>query len=290
MKKIAVINDLSGFGKCSLTAAIPVISALGIQCCPLATAVLTGQTGYDYYHCKDLTDMIPLYTDAWSQNKVKFDAIYSGYMMGQKQIKHVMDFLKIFHNENTFLLVDPIMGDDGMKYDIFSQELLEGMKELSRSAQMITPNLTEACLLIGRNTDFINEDHDRNYLLKTAEEIAYCLRESALTDQEVVITGIKCHDHSTPFIYNLAATSEGVVTSKSHFFNRSFSGTGDLFASVMCGCRVNGLKTADSMKIAGRFLYHSIADTMNDEISVHDGVNFEKYLGVLIQETTGIIR
>lgn len=282
MKKVAVMNDLSGFGKCSLTAAIPVLSALGIQCCPLPSAVLTGQTGYDYYHCTDLTDMIPLFTDAWQKNYVSFDAIYSGYMMGLTQIHHFLDFLEVFHKEDTFLLVDPVMGDDGEIYDIFTQNLLDGMKELTRHAQMITPNLTEACLLADYDMNFVRESHDRDYLLKTAEELAYKLRALASSNQDVVITGIKCRDHNTPFIYNLAATADGVITSKSHFFDRSFSGTGDLFASVMCGCKVNGLSTGDAMKKAGSFLYHSIADTMNDEISRNDGVNFEKFLGELI--------
>ena len=113
MKKAAVINDLSGFGKCSLTAAIPVLSALGVQCCPLATAVLTGQTGYPYFHCTDLTDMMPQYIDAWAQNNAHFDAIYSGYMTGRKQIEHLLDLITQFRRDDTLLLVDPVMGDDG---------------------------------------------------------------------------------------------------------------------------------------------------------------------------------
>ena len=103
--------------------------------------------------------------------------------------------------------------------------------------------------------------------------------------QDVVITGVKCQKEETPFIYNIAVTERGVHTSRSHLFNRSFSGTGDLFASVLCGCRVNGMTTEASIDLAGQFLYHSIADTMNDNVSPNDGINFEKYLIDLINAT-----
>lgn len=278
MKKAAVINDLSGFGKCSLTAAIPVLSALGVQCCPLATAVLTGQTGYPYFHCTDLTDMMPQYIDAWTQNNAHFDAIYSGYMTGRKQIEHLLDLITQFRCDDTLLLVDPVMGDDGRVYGIYSDDLLDGMKELSRKADVITPNLTEACLLSGTDITKAMNYHDAESFLSFASETAEKLRELAERPQDVVITGVKCRKEETPFIYNIAVTERGVHTSRSHLFNRSFSGTGDLFASVLCGCRVNGMTTEDSIDLAGRFLYHSIADTMNDNIPPNDGINFEKYL------------
>ena len=278
MKKAAVINDLSGFGNCSRTAAIPVLSALGVQCCPLATAVLTGQTGYPYFHCTDLTDMMPQYIDAWTQNNAHFDAIYSGYMTGRKQIEHLLDLITQFRRDNTLLLVDPVMGDDGRVYGIYSDDLLDGMKELSRKADVITPNLTEACLLSGIDIAKAMNYHDAESFLSFASETAEKLRELAERPQDVVITGVKCRKEETPFIYNIAVTERGVHTSRSHLFNRSFSGTGDLFASVLCGCRVNGMTTEDSIDLAGRFLYHSIADTMNDNIPPNDGINFEKYL------------
>ena len=203
--------------------------------------------------------------------------------MGLTQIKHFLDFLEVFHKEKTFLLVDPVMGDDGMKYDVFCPELLEGMKELSRHAQMITPNLTEACLLADRGISFVCEKHSTDYLLKTAEELAFHLKECAQTQQEVVITGIKCYDEQTPYMYNLATTSNGIFTTQTQLFDRSFSGTGDLFASIMCGGRVNGMSTESAMNLAERFLHRCIEDTMKEDISTNDGVNFEKFLMELIQ-------
>ena len=282
MKKAAVINDLSGFGKCSLTAAIPVLSVMGVQCCPVATAVLTGQTGYSYYHCRDLTDMMEQYTDAWTQNQVHFDSIYTGYVTGIEQIEYIMHFIDTFRKKDTFLLVDPVMGDDGRVYGMYTPELLEGMKKLSRKANLITPNLMEAALLTDSDVSDIFSDFTADVLLGKAQKLGETLRNLAEVPQDVVITGIKCKNDATPFIYNLAVTETGVHTCRSHFFQKSFSGTGDLFASVMCGGKTKGLSTQESMELAKNFLYHSIADTMNEDIPGNAGVNFEKFLSELI--------
>ena len=286
MKKVAVMNDLSGFGKCSLTAAIPVLSALGVQCCPLPSAVLTNQTGYPHYHFTDLSDMLTDYIDAWEKNGAHFDGIYSGFMMSSEQINSFIGFLEHFYENDTFLLVDPVMGDDGRMYSIYSPQLLESTRTLSRKADLITPNLTEACLLAGYDLEKVYQNATKENLFSVAIDMGTKLRESAEKNQDVVITGIKCKDDASPFIYNLAITSEGIFENKSHFFNKSFSGTGDLFASVMCGCHLNGISTFESMKLASSFLYHSIADTMNDDISPSDGVNFEKFLIELIKGGT----
>lgn len=282
MKKAAVFNDISGFGKCSLTAAIPVLSVMGVQCCPIPSAVLTAQTGYDYYKVTDLTAMIPDFTEAWKKNKASFDGIYSGFMTGKEQVNLFLDFLKEFNKDDTFLLVDPVMGDDGETYSIYSQDLLDGMKALTKQANLITPNLTEACLLAGLDAKDIHSFSDTDELLGFSENIAVKLRAQADCEQDVVITGIKPVGNSSSFIYNLAVTDNGSFKQRSHFFDRSFSGTGDLFASVLCGCRINGMSTEDAIGLASSFIYHSIADTVNDDTADVEGVNFEKFLGELI--------
>lgn len=282
MKKAAVFNDLSGFGKCSLTAAIPVLSAQGVQCCPMASAVLTNQTGYEYHKCTDLTAMIKDYTDNWQKNNAHFDGIYSGFMTGSKQIELFMEFLDVFYEENTMLLVDPVMGDDGRTYGIYSAALLDGMKALSRKADVITPNLTEACLLADYDIEKVYSDTRKDVLLPLATEISQKLRCLSGKNQDVIITGIKCRDDKAPFIYNLVTTANGTTTHRSHFFDVSFSGTGDLFASVICGSRLNGFSTEGAAERAGKFLYDSIADTMNDDTVPNDGVNFEKFLRELM--------
>ena len=228
MKKAAVFNDLSGFGKCSLTAAIPVLSAQGVQCCPMASAVLTNQTGYEYHKCTDLTDMIKDYIDNWQKNNAHFDGIYSGFMTGSKQIELFMDFLDVFYEENTMLLVDPVMGDDGRTYGIYSAALLDGMKALSKKADVITPNLTEACLLADYDIEKVYSDTRKDVLLPLAAEISEKLRDLSGKNQDIIITGIKCRDDKSPFIYNLVTTANGTTTHRSHFFDVSFSGTGDL--------------------------------------------------------------
>ncbi|MBQ2744727.1 MAG: pyridoxamine kinase [Lachnospiraceae bacterium] len=284
MKNVALINDLSGFGRCSLTAAIPVISALGITGHPMPTAVLTGQSGYPVFHCSDMTDMLPKYTDAWKKNKATFDGIYSGYLTGPKQIESLEEFIKEFRNEHTFVLVDPVMGDNGSVYGIYSAELLQKMKELSMKANMITPNLTEACLLADVDYESLVSSYVGKSLLDKTAEVGKWLRDDADVKQDVIITGIKINEDGTDYMYNLAVTDEGVYTERQKLFDRSFSGTGDLFASTMCGLKINGHSTHRSMEIAGQFIHKSIMDTISYDLSRNDGINFEKNLMFLMKE------
>lgn len=281
-KKVAVFNDLSGFGRCSLTAAIPVLAALGIQCNPIPTMVLTGQGGYAVSFRKDLTDMLDNYTKAWKENKAVFDGIYTGYLTGATQIASVFAFLEEFRKEDTFLLVDPVMGDNGKTYKIYSEELLASMKTLSRQANLITPNLTEACLLSDVTFEDVCSITDKDTLLQKVEDIAKILRKNATVMQDVIITGVKVMEEDFPFIYNVALTDKGVCYFSSHLFDKSFSGTGDLFSSTMCGLRLNGYSTKEAMDIAGNFLYHSISDTMNEHVDGNDGIAFEKHLRELV--------
>lgn len=280
-KKVAVFNDLSGFGRCSLTAAIPVLAALGIQCNPIPTMVLTGQGGYAISFRKDLTDMLDTYTKAWKENNANFNGIYTGYLTGPTQVASVFAFLEEFKKDDTFLLVDPVMGDNGKTYKIYSKELLVSMKQLSRQANLITPNLTEACLLSDIPFEDVFSIQDKDMLLKKMEEIATILREKATVKQDVVITGVKVMEGTCPFIYNVALTDDGISYFSSHLFDKSFSGTGDLFSSTMCGLRLNGYGTKEALQIAGNFLYHSISDTMNENIDGNDGIEFEKHLNEL---------
>lgn len=282
MKNVALLNDLSGYGRCSLTAAIPVISVLGTTCHPIPTAVLTGQSGYPVFYCKDMTDMLTDYIDAWKKNKASFEGIYSGYLTGPVQIDFLERFIEEFRNEDTFVLVDPVMGDNGKVYGMYSDELLQKMKQLTVKANMITPNLTEACLLADVDYEGLTAAYTNEALLNEAAEIGKWLRKDALVEQDVIITGIKVMDKGTEYMYNLAVTGDGVYTERQKLFDRSFSGTGDLFASTMCGLKLNGCSTRSAMEIAGRFIYKSIEDTMQYNLSRNDGINFEKNLGMLI--------
>lgn len=284
MKKVALINDLSGFGRCSLTAAIPVISALGVTCHPIPTAVYTGQSGYPVYYSQDMTGMFQQYIEAWQQNKARFDGIYSGYMTCPEQIEWMEQFLNTFATEDTFVLVDPVMGDDGNTYDIYSDKLLEAMKKITRRANLITPNLTEACLLADVDYTGLVASLAGERLLEEITHIGMWLQKDAVVPQEVIITGVKIKENGVDYMYNVAVTAEGTYYGKQKLFDRSFSGTGDLFASTVCGLKLNGHTTKKAMELAGDFIYKSIVDTVPENISRNDGINFEKNLMYLMKE------
>ncbi len=148
MKKIAVIQDLSGLGKCSLTAAIPVISVMGVQAVPLPTAVLSNQTGYPSYYCDDYTEHMGQIMDEWEKRGFSPDGIYTGFLADEEQADKILDFLRRFRKEKTMVLVDPVMGDNGSAYGIYTEGLREKMLQLVGNAHVITPNLTEALLLL----------------------------------------------------------------------------------------------------------------------------------------------
>ena len=171
-KKIAVINDLSSFGHCSLTAAISTISVMGVQPCPLPTAILSAQTGYPSYYCDDYTGKMEYFRQEWEKMGLRFDGIYTGFVASEEQIRHIFRFLDTFYKEGTFLLVDPVMGDNGNVYKLFTKGLLLRMRELAMRANVLTPNLTELCLLT--ETDFaeIQELKEEKVLLKAIGELA----------------------------------------------------------------------------------------------------------------------
>ena len=283
MKKIALINDLSGFGKCSLTAAIPVISVLGIQACPLPTAVLSAQTGFPDYYCDDYTEKMNRFTDAWKNMQESFDGIYSGYLGSAAQMHNVLYFLEKFQAKDTLYLADPVMGDNGQRIHIFTQELLDCMKERTNYAGVITPNLTELCLLADVDYDtLISRSSDADYLSRI-EDTARSLLPRAHADQTIVITGIVRRLPDQSFVGNLAVTPDGRYYTETPYRGESYSGTGDLFASVIMGSLINGLTIGEAMQKAVRFLWPAIEEASRDGIPRNHGVCFEKYLSLLLE-------
>ena len=292
MKKIALINDLSGFGKCSLTAAIPVISVMGLQACPLPTAVLSAQTGFDEYYCDDYTDRMNIFTDQWKKMGVEFDGIYSGFLASAKQIEKVKYFLDNFLNDNNFYLADPVMGDHGEPYDLFSEELLVGMKELAVKADVITPNLTEVCMLADADySEIVKHNHEDNYV-EIIRELCKKLINKAEKPQTVIVTGIirKCGDKE--YVGNLAMSDNEwfyVINSKIQkdliilgLLSAVFAQLGDLFASVICGSFMNGLTLKEALEKATSFLTEAIEEAANEGIPSPHGVYFERHLGKLM--------
>ncbi|WP_431028384.1 pyridoxamine kinase [Lysinibacillus sp. LZ02] len=282
MKKVAVIQDMSSFGKCSLTAALPVLSVMGVQACPLPTAILTAQTGYPSFFCEDLTSKMSYFVEEWSKLNAAFDGIHTGFVTGKEQIDHIFQFLNQFHTKETTLLVDPVMGDMGEVYKMFTGELLERMKELVKRADIITPNITECCLLTGLSYEKLHSYSKETDYIQAVEEAGRILQQD--TGAHVIITGVNppSDDATKQSIGNMYVDGDRTFYSKREFNGESYSGTGDLFASVIMGGMMRGQDLADCLQLAEAFLTAAIHDTSLEQIPREAGVNFEKYLRMLL--------
>ena len=281
-KKIAVINDLSGFGRCSLTAAISAISVMGVQPCPLPTAILSAQTGYPSYYCDDYTDKMEYFREEWEKMGARFDGIYTGFLASEAQVEHIFRFLDTFYKKDTFLLVDPVMGDEGRVYAMFTEGLLRKMKELSVRADIITPNLTELCLLTDYSFETIKNMSDTKQMMAEIKRMAEeMIRRGPKT---VVVTGIRFIDEKDQKkkIGNLVVTEQKSQLSAFPYIGGSFSGTGDLFASVIAGGTARGDDIFQIIHIAGKFIEQAMKDSVMDQVEANDGVNYEKYLKMLV--------
>ena len=288
MKKIAVLNDLSGMGKCSLTAAIPVISVMGIQACPLPTAVLSAQTGFPSYYCDDYTDRMDAIMEEWKKMDFYPDGIYTGFLADARQADKAVEFIEQFAKEDTKILIDPVMGDNGEEYPIYTEALCEKMRFLVRRATVITPNLTEALLLLygaqrahvlWKELSLMDEERLLKFTESTGKEL------SKEFDTEVVITGIDLPARENHQEIGNLICQDGVQTWVSTVKEGgSYSGTGDLFASVLSAGMVKGMDTVDSVRKAVKFLSKGIHDAVLEGTDRNEGTGFERYLSELAAE------
>lgn len=288
MKKIAVLNDLSGMGKCSLTAAIPVISVMGIQACPLPTAVLSAQTGFPSYYCDDYTDRMDAIMEEWKKMGFYPDGIYTGFLADARQADKAVEFIEQFAKEDTKILIDPVMGDNGEEYPIYTEALCEKMRFLVRRATVITPNLTEALLLLygaqrahvlWKELSLMDEERLLKFTESTGKEL------SKEFDTEVVITGIDLPARENHQEIGNLICQDGVQTWVSTVKEGgSYSGTGDLFASVLSAGMVKGMDTVDSVRKAVKFLSKGIHDAVLEGTDRNEGICFERYLSELAAE------
>lgn len=273
-KRVAAIHDLSGLGRCSLTAAIPVLSALGVQACPVPTAVLSNQTGFASYYMADGTDWMDHFIGEWRRCGLTLDGIYTGFLANAQQAARVERFLSAFRTPHTLLLVDPVMGDDGRIYDTYTDELCRYVAHLADQADVITPNLTEACYLAGEDyAAFTAHSHEADYPQRVA---VLGRRLSNGGRRQVVITGV----HYEGYVYNIAAGREEFAV-KGHLIRGHFSGTGDLFASVVCGCCIQGHTLRHGVETAARLIEAALQDTDNPP---EYGVEFERHLNLLMED------
>ncbi len=268
-KKIAVINDLSGFGRCSLAVSMPVISKLKVQCCPVPTAILSNHTGFSNWFFDDYTEKIPEYIDNWEKIGLKFSAVYSGFLGSEKQIEMVLSFIRRFRTKETLIVVDPVMGDYGKTYSTYTPQMCSEMKKLVKCADILTPNITEACILT-----------DVPYKEKWHKKEVRMIAQKLLTQgpDKVVITGIV----QRSYIANYVCTKDG----EDHFLRTlrvgtQRSGTGDIFASIIAADAVNGVNFTQSVKKASDFVKKCILRSMELDIPLTDGVAFEDVLDKL---------
>lgn len=277
MKKIAVINDLSGFGKCSLTAAIPIISALKAQCCPIPTAVLSNQTGYDDYFCKDLTDDLPDIIKGIKNLNTVFDGILTGFISNPKQGEIIADFIDYFKKDGTLVVVDPVMADDGEVYDCYTGECVNAIKSIAKKADIITPNLTELCILCDDDFNVVNSLSDNNKLAAVQIMCESLCRKNG-NNLKIAVTGIRLHDN---IIANAVSDSGHFDVIKAKAQGGSFSGTGDILSSIITARCTAGESLLNAVACAGDFISKAIAETIKDtdgRYNPADGVNFEKFL------------
>ncbi len=264
--RVACINDLSGYGRCSLTTAISVLSAAGVQACPVPTAVLSKHTGFDSYYFKDLTDSLEPYMNDWKQ--LEFDGIYSGFLGSAEQIEAVEGFID-FHkkkNSRTSVIIDPVMGDAGRLYATYTPQMQKEMKRLVKSADILTPNITEACFLT--DTLYLGEEI---YPQKATELVK---RLSEKTQAKIVLTGIVKQDK----ILNMTYSDGDIQLSEVLREKNIYSGTGDIFSSVVCAFILKGKPLHKAVDIAGRFISEAIEKTAVSNTPLTEGVVFEPVL------------
>ena len=273
--RVAAIHDISGFGRCSLTVVLPVLAAMGAQCCPMPTAYLSAQTAFpksDRAVFLDMTDQLERTGSHWQELNVQFDAIYSGFLGSEAQIGLLGEFIRKFRGKDTLVVVDPVMGDWGKPYRTYTPDLCRRMGELAEHADVITPNLTEAAILLGEEYDPApGEDKVRAWLERLSLKGA----------RSVVITGVSpapgmvgaaCFDRATGEM-SVPSTQEVPV---------AYSGTGDLFSSVMLGALLRGESLHQATALAVEFVQKCAAFTQTLDGDRREGVLFERLLGDLI--------
>lgn len=270
IKKVAAVHDMSGIGRCSLTAVIPILSTLGIQCCPFPTAILSNQTEYSKFTFLDLTDNMNEYKKAWKELDAFFDCIYSGFLASIDQINIVAEFIK--SNPEALKVIDPVMGDNGVIYDTYTKEMCIKLKELIKMADLVTPNLTEACILTNRNYNSIVVTEDN--LTSIAKEIAL------LGAKKVVITGVVRDEEVWNIAYDKGNKKSFIIKSK--YNNKSYSGTGDIFTSIIIGMLLRGYDLKKSIEKATEFIQKSIEFTSQYNTDTKEGIMFELFLKELI--------
>lgn len=268
--RVLTIQDISCVGQCSLTVALPIISACGQETVILPSAVLSTHTGgFKEFTFRDLTDDIPDIQKHWQKEGINFDAIYTGYLGSLKQIDYVADILNTMGKDNAIKVVDPAMGDHGKLYSHFNLEYANAMSSLCAKADIVLPNITEAAIMTG--TEY-KEEYDESYVLELLNKMR------AIGMKTIVMTGISYDKDSTGV---LIYENDTIQYYKHEKLEKSSHGTGDIFASAFVGSHLSGKSLYDSAKIAANFVLNAMKSTQGDDNHWY-GVKFETCLPDLI--------
>ncbi len=272
MKRILTVQDISCVGKCSLTVALPIISAAGVECGVLPTAVLSTHTMFPKFTFCDLTDEIEPITSTFSELDLDFDAIYTGYLGSFRQLELVSAMFDQFRKEDNVIVIDPVMADNGQLYRGFTEEFAEKMAQLCGKADLIIPNLTEASFMLGFE---YHPDYDEDY-------IRYVLKKlTGLGCKRAALTGVSLEDGKIGVYYY-----DSITDSYYSYFNEylpvSYHGTGDIFASATVGALMRGLSYEDALTLATDYTLECMKLTMADPDRRTYGVNFEEALPMYI--------
>lgn len=270
VRRIAAIHDLSGIGRTSLMAVIPILSAMGFNVCPLPTAILSNHSQYPDFSFLDLTEEMPRIIDQWEKLGVTFDAIYTGYMGSPRQIEIVCGFIERFRTADTLVVVDPVLGDNGHLYSKMTQEMVEEMRRLACRADVLTPNLTEAFALL-----------DRPYKTDcTTEELKDLIAElSEMGPDTVIITGVPVPGQSG-LTSVIARSKSDLRTWKvtCPYLPAHYPGTGDSFTSVITGSLLQGDSLPIALDRAAQFILQGIRSTFGYRMDNRDGILLERVL------------
>ncbi|MCI8669110.1 MAG: pyridoxamine kinase [Lachnospiraceae bacterium] len=269
-KKIAVINDFSGFGRCSIVVSLPVISALKVQCCAVPTSIFSNHTGFPEFFFDDYTDKMEHYIENWKKLDLEFEGIATGFLGSKEQIDIVKRFIGDFRTEKTIVIIDPVMGDYGKPYATYTKPMCEEMRQLVSYADILTPNLTEACILT--DTEYRPDAFKPGDIRKIAGK----LREQG--PKKIVITGIIQGEYIANYVLEEGITDKFLRT---HKVGTERSGTGDIFSSIIAADAVNGVNFEKSVRKASNFIKKCILKSMELDIPKTDGVCFEELLTTL---------
>ncbi|MDE6019439.1 MAG: pyridoxamine kinase [Ruminococcus sp.] len=275
LKRIVTLQDISCFGKCSLTAALPILSAMGLETAVIPTAVLSTHTGgFTGYTFRDLTEDIPAISKHWEDLNLHFDGIYTGYLGSIEQVKIVTDFFDKFKSEDTVIVVDPVMGDAGKMYAGFTPEFAGEMKKLCGKADVIVPNMTEVSLLLDIP---YTEKYDEEYIKDMLKQL------TSLGCPVAIITGV-CYGDGMHGAVAYDSRCDKFSSSFQPHIDCTPHGTGDIFSSALSGSIIKGSTVQQALDTAVKFTVKSIEATLPDIDKYWYGVSFEKCLGMLTEQ------